>query len=157
LPTINNLIQQLEKQIGLLQVRIDRAYLDKLDGHITEKFWKIHSRKWLEEKEQLAAKTLAMQKADTHYLESATIILELAKRAAGLFKSQTAEQKRKMINLLVSNCSYKDGNIDLDLKPVFQNIMIGAKTRNWCALSDYFRTTVIDNSMVYVAQRLLMV
>ena len=78
-------------------------------------------------------KLVATQRADTHYLESATIILELAKRATELFKSQNAEQKRKMIDLIVSNYSYKDGNIDLALKPVFQHIMTGAKARNWCA------------------------
>jgi site-specific DNA recombinase len=129
----NNLIQQLEKQIHLLQKRIDQTYLDKLDGHISEEFWKAHSQKWLEEKEELTSKLLATQKADTHYLENATIILELAKRAAGLFKSRTAQQKRRMIDLLVSNCSYKDGNVDLELKPVFQNVLDGVKTRNWCA------------------------
>jgi hypothetical protein len=100
----NDLIQQLEKQIHLLQKRIDQAYLDKLDGHITEEFWKSHSRKWLEEKEKLTAKLLATQKADTQYLDNATIILELAKRASELFKSRSAEQKRRMIDLIVSNC-----------------------------------------------------
>jgi site-specific DNA recombinase len=129
----NGLTQQLEKQIRLLQGRIDQAYLDKLDGNISEEFWKSHSRKWLEEKERLAAKLLAIQKADTHYLENACVILELSKRAAELFKSRVAEQKRRMIDLIVSNCSYKDGNIDLELKPVFQNIMDGAKSGSWCA------------------------
>ncbi len=77
-----------------------------------------------------------MQKTDTRYLENANIIFELAKKATELFKERSAEQKRRMIDLLVSNCSYKDGNIDLELKPVFQEIMVGVKTRNWCARLD---------------------
>jgi site-specific DNA recombinase len=127
----NDLIQQLEKQIHTLQRRIDQAYLDKLDGIITEDFWKTHSRKWLEEKELLTIKLLATQRADTHYLESANIILELAKRAVELFQSRPAEQKRRMIDLLVSNCSYKDEKLDIELKPVFNEILKTTKTGDW--------------------------
>jgi hypothetical protein len=37
----------------------------------------------------------------------------------------------------------------------FKNIMLGAETKNWCALSDYFRNTVIDSSISRAAQRIL--
>lgn len=132
----NHLIQELNKQVGVLQKRIDQTYLDKIDGTISEAFWKHNATKWLEEKEVLAIKLLAIQKADTHYLDSAIIILELAKKAAELFKSRTADQKRRMVTLLVSNCSYKDGNIDVVLKPVFQELLVSSKTGNWCARQD---------------------
>jgi hypothetical protein len=115
----SNLVHQLEKQIKLLQTRIDQAYLDKLDKKISEEFWQQHTRKWLEEKEQLTIKLLATQKADSHYLENATLILELAKKAAALFKNRNADQKRRLITLLVSNCSYKDEKLDVEMKPVF--------------------------------------
>jgi site-specific DNA recombinase len=39
----NNLVGELEKQIKLLQKRVDQAYLDKLDGKISEEFWQIHT------------------------------------------------------------------------------------------------------------------
>lgn len=132
----NNLVQQLNKQITVLQNRIDQAYLDKLDGAISETFWKYNASKWLEEKEDHTIKLLALQRADTYYLDSATIILELAKKAAELFKTRTADQKRRMVDLLVSNCSYKDGNIDVMLKPVFQELLVSSKTGNWCARQD---------------------
>ena len=79
---------------------------------------------------------LATQKADSHYLENANAILELAKKAAGLFKEQNAEQKRRMLSLLVSNCSYKDEKLDIELKPVFNEILKSVETRNWCARLD---------------------
>lgn len=129
----NNLILQLGNQIQILQHRIDQAYLDKLDRKITEEFWQQHTKKWINEKEDLTAKLLAAQKADSHYLENANLILELSKKASGLFKIQNAEQKRRLINLVVSNCSYKDEIIDIELKPVFKEIMETVKTGNWCA------------------------
>lgn len=132
----NRLVAQLESQIRLLQNRIDQVYLDKLDGKISEEFWKTHSQKWSAEKEQLLAKLLAVQKADTHYLDNARFIIELAKSASGLFKNGNAAEKRRIIDMLVSNCSYKDGNIDVELKPVFGMVFETAKTRNWCARLD---------------------
>ncbi len=129
----NSLVAQLEKQIRLLQNRIDQVYLDKLDGKISEEFWKTNSQKWSAEKEELLTKLLAVQKADTQYLENARFIIELAKNAAELFKNGNAAAKRRIIELLTSNCSYNDGKIDVELKPVFGVVMETAKTGNWCA------------------------
>lgn len=129
----NNLVEQFEKQIKVLQNRIDQAYLDKLDKKISEEFWQQHTNKWMTEKELLSMRLSVMHKADSHYLENANFILELAKKAAGLFKNQNAEQKRRLINLLVSNCTYKDEKLDIELKPIFSEILKTVKTGNWCA------------------------
>jgi site-specific DNA recombinase len=131
-----NLVQNLEKQIRLLQGHIDQAYCDKLDKKISEEFWSTHSKKWLKEKEKLAVKLLTTQKADTHYLENANLILQLVKKAAGLFKIQNATEKRKLMNILLSNCSYSNESLDLQMKPVFSMIMKTKETRNWCARQD---------------------
>lgn len=129
----NNLVATIEHQIKVLQNRIDQAYLDKLDGKIGEDFWKAHTKRWLEEKEGLSIRLLASQKADTKHLENANLILELSKTALVLFKRQNSEQKRRLIMLLISNCSYKDENIDVQLKPVFEKIVEASKTGKWCA------------------------
>jgi site-specific DNA recombinase len=129
----NTLVQQLEKQLKLLQGRLDGAYLDKLDGKISEEFWQSCTKKWTADKEELLIKLLALQKADTHYMDHATLILELAKKASRLFKNQNAGQKRRVIDLITSNCSYKDGKLDLELKPVFGLILESVKSENWCA------------------------
>lgn len=129
----NNLVSQLEQQIKTLQQRIDQAYLDKLDRKIAEDFWQKHTKTWMNEKEQLTVKLLAAQKADSHYLDNANLILELSKKAAQLYKIQNSEQKRRLIDLLVLNCSYKDEILDVELKPVFKEIMKIVKTGNWCA------------------------
>ena len=74
---------------------------------------------------------LAHQKADTNYLENANLIIELAKKAAELFKKQTAEQKRKLISLLVSNTTYKDEKLDITLRAPFNLIMKSREVGNW--------------------------
>jgi len=117
----------------LLQSRIDQTYLDKLDKKISEDFWKSNSKKWTDEKEELTMKLLAHQKADSNYIEKASSVLELAGKASELFKKQNSEQKRRLITMIVSNCSYKDENLDIQLKPVFNMIFKSKKTSKWCA------------------------
>jgi site-specific DNA recombinase len=127
----NNCIAALESQVKTLQNRIDQAYLDKLDQKINEEFWRTNSTKWLTEKEALTLKILAHQKADSSYLENADLIIELAKRASILFKKQNAEEKRKLLNLVISNSVYKDGKLDVTLKKPFDVILKNAKSGNW--------------------------
>ncbi len=132
----NTLVSQTERQIKFLQNRIDLAYLDKLDKKISEEFWQSHTSKWLEEKDSLTAKLTSIQKADRNYLENANLVIELSKKALPFFKKETGDQKRRLINVLVSNCSYKDEKLDIELKPVFKMMLESSKTRNWCARQD---------------------
>ena len=127
----NTCVQQVEKQIKVLQNRIDQSYLDKLDGKIAEDFWLDQNRKWLSEKENLSIKLVGYQKADTSYLENAAFILELAKKASKLFKQANLEQKRKLTGMLFLNCSLKDENLDLNLRSPLDVILQSSKTGNW--------------------------
>ncbi|AXK61154.1 recombinase family protein [Candidatus Chromulinivorax destructor] len=129
----NALISELEQQIKRLQNRIDQTYLDKLDGKISEAFWQTKTKEWSTEQENLNDKLFAAKKADVHYLENADFIIELAQNAGQLFKTGNTAKKRRVIDMLTSNCVYKDGNIDVELKPVFGEVLKTVKTRNWCA------------------------
>jgi site-specific DNA recombinase len=124
-------IQQIEKQVKILQNRIDQSYLDKLDKKISEEFWLEQNRKWLTEKENLSIKLMDYQKTDTSHLEHAGFILELAKKAPRLFKQANLEQKRKLTGMLFSNCSLRDENLHLELKMPFAMILESSKTGKW--------------------------
>lgn len=129
----NALISELEQQIKRLQNRIDQTYLDKLDRKISEAFWQTKTKEWSTEQENLNDKLFAAKKADVHYLENADFIIELAQNAGQLFKTGNTAKKRRVIDMLTSNCAYRDGNIDVELKPVFGEVLKTVKTRNWCA------------------------
>jgi len=136
----NSAVQQIEHQIKILQNRIDQTYSDKLDGKISEDFWLEKNNKWLTEKENLSMKLVNYQKADTSYIRHATYVLELAKKAHGLFKQANVEQKRKFADILFSNCSLKDENLLLELKAPFDKILESSKTGDWRPTQDYFIT-----------------
>ena len=152
----NNSIDQLNHQIKRLQTRIDQTYLDKLDGKITEEFWQSRTNEWLSEKDNLMIKLSATQKADMHFLENAEFILELAKNAAQMFKTASVEKKRRIVNILTSNCVYRDGNIDVELKAVFGVILNSAKTKDWCTVSIYFHNFIDDINLIFSIKQLLL-
>lgn len=151
----NKVVGQTERQIKFLQNRIDTAYLDKIDKKISEEFWQSHTSRWLDEKQRLTDKLASLQKADRNYLENANLVIELAKKALPLFKKQNGDQKRRLINILVSNCSYKDKKLEVELKPVFKMMMKSKKSRKWHSLADYFRTFSFEGLQLSAIKQLL--
>ncbi len=127
----DHLVKQIELQIDVLQKRLNKAYTDHVDGKISEEFWREQTMGWAAEKEQLTMKLLTQQKTDTRFMENANLILELARKASGLFKTRNAEQKRRLVNLITSNCTLKDGKIVLELCEPYSKLMETKKSGKW--------------------------
>ena len=53
------------------------------------------------------------------YLEEGVRILELARNAQRLFERQEPREKRRSLNFLVSNCSWKGGELTVNLRQPF--------------------------------------
>lgn len=97
-----------EKQI---QRRIDAMYLDKLDGRITADFFDSKSAEWRAEQEDCIAGVKRLRSTDRSYIEDGIRILELAKNARNLFNRQSASEKRKLLDFVVSNSTWRDGKL----------------------------------------------
>lgn len=132
----NNLIDQLTQQIKRVKNRIAQTYLDKIDKVIDEETWKANNQEWTKEKNDLESKLTAAKQEDVHYLNNASLIIELCNNASQMFKTGNVAKKRRVIDMLTSNCIYKDGNIDVELKSVFGVVLKSAETGNWCARLD---------------------
>ncbi len=140
----NAFAQQIEKQITILQNRIDNAYQDKLDGKISEEFWDRQTKKWMFEKEELSMKLSAHQKTDTSHIKKANLIFELAKKAPTLFQNAKFDQKRIFAQKLFSNCVLKGRILDLELRKPYDLILESSKTGNWRPLGDQFLNGSIE-------------
>lgn len=62
--------------------------------------------------------------------------IELTQKALLFFQTKNNAQKRQLLMLLLSNCTYKDGKLDIELKTIFDTIRESGKTGNWCAWQD---------------------
>ncbi|MBU1008114.1 recombinase family protein [Candidatus Dependentiae bacterium] len=126
-------VDRIEKRLKQIRIWMRDSYMDKLKGNITEEEWREHNELWRAEKDELSAKLATLEKDDESFLEKADLILELAKNASQLFKRADAPKKHKILKLMVSNCIYKNGNIDLELRLPFSLILKTSKSGKWCA------------------------
>lgn len=101
-------IAALRTQYDRFQRRIDEIYLDKLDGAITEDFWKTKTSEWRAEQNRIQEQLIKHQQANQNYMESGIRILELAKDVGGQYVRATAPQKRQILRILLSNCTLND-------------------------------------------------
>ncbi len=91
--------------------RISAMYVDKLDGKIGGDFYDRFAGEWREEQLRLQREIDRHEAAEQSYMDEGVQILELASKAQKLFESQEPRQKRRLLNFLLSNCSWEDGEV----------------------------------------------
>ena len=98
-------IANLQTQYSRLQKRIDKIYVDKLDGVINEEFYQEKAEDWREEQRQTLDTIERHQNAQSYYFSQGIHILELAQKAYSLYLRQKPTEQRKLLNFLLSNCT----------------------------------------------------
>ncbi len=68
----------------------------------------------------------AHQSANRSYIEEGVQILELAQRAHRLFGTQPPAEKRKLLDFVVSNCTWKDGELSAEYRQPFDVLAVAA-------------------------------
>lgn len=109
----------LRRKIDTLRSRVERIYLDKLDGKIDEDFWHTQSSKWQSEIKACERRLESLSNADEAYYENGQKILELARNAHRLFLRATNDEKRKLLNMILSNCTLNGATIEYQIRNPF--------------------------------------
>jgi site-specific DNA recombinase len=94
-----------------LQDRIHAMYVDKLDGLVDAAFFDKMSNQWREEQNRCQREIDRHRSADQSYMDEGVQILELARNAQRLFERQEPRQKRRLLNFILSNCTWEDGEV----------------------------------------------
>ena len=113
---------KIQKQITTLENRIEKAFLEKLDGNIPHDFWKANNEKWQAEKDKLYIQLEEINKLDKRFYEQSDSLLSFTDNAYDYYLKGNNEQKRRIIEIISDKISYKDKKFDIELKPVFQTI-----------------------------------
>lgn len=119
----NTSTDSITKQIKTLTGRIDNLYSDKLDGKITEEFWQEKNNQWHREKDQLINKLNSLNNASQTFYECSDLLLNWIEEVPQQFVNRPAEIKRKILNLVCQNLSYKDKKLSVVPNPVFDLII----------------------------------
>ncbi len=110
---------------------VDQAYTDRLEGRIPEELWDRRSAEWETERRDINRQLDAHESAKTNYLASGIKLLELAQRAHELYVSQSPHEQRRLLNVVVSNCTLKDGTVEYSLRKPFDLLADISESNNW--------------------------
>ena len=124
-------IQGLHVRYEQLQRRLDQIYLDKLDGKITEEFWRERHETWRKEQEEVRATIQRHERANTNYYEEGVGILELAQQAYSLYVGASLQNKRDIVRSLLSNCILSDTTLCPTYRKPYQLLLEALKTKEW--------------------------
>ena len=104
-------IKRLEAEHKRLGERINAMYVDKLDGRVDTAFFDKMLAEWREEQNRCLRDIERHQNAEQSYMNEGVALLELARNAQSLFERQDAREKRRLLNFVLSNCTWDDGEV----------------------------------------------
>ena len=113
-------------------------YIDKLDGTIKDEFWRSKTKEWQQEQEQIRSRLASPEQANRAYFEAGVKILEFANRAYSLYLQQTPREQRRLLNVLLSNCTLTNRSLRPNYKKPFDLLTQRVKNEDW--LTFFFLT-----------------
>ncbi len=132
-------ITRLQGEHDRLQKRVHAAYVDKLDGRIDGAFYAQMAETWRDEQEKLMREIARHQTADRSYLEEGARLIDLAHGSQQLFAKQEPHEQRRLLNFVLSNSTWKNGEMTVTYRQPFDLIAeataIAASTENGGALN----------------------
>ena len=100
-------------------------YVDKLDGRVTDEFFDQKSTEWRQEQAAVRQNLEQHEHANQSYLQEGVAILELANQAADLFAKQSASEKRRLLDFVLSNSTWGNGELTVEFRQPFDMIAVG--------------------------------
>jgi site-specific DNA recombinase len=154
-------ITRLRAEWDRLQKRLDAMYVDKVDGRVDAAFFNKMSAEWRAEQERCQREIDRHQEADKSYMDEGVQILELAGNAQKLFERQEPRQKRRLLNFVLSSCTWENGEVVANFRQPFDllaetaaiaarpgagNMINPAKSEIWLPFLDTYRTFCVSPS-----------
>ena len=136
-------------------------YVDKLDGLVDIAFYDRMSNRWREDQNCCQREIERRQNADKSYLDEGVALLDLARNAQRLFEKQEPREKRRLLNFVLSNCTWEDGEVVATFRQPFDmlaetasaaaRVELGEKAKSskseiWLPFLDTYRTMCIAPS-----------
>lgn len=111
--------------LGRIKRWSEQAYIDKLEGKITEAQWLNMYRKWENESLELEAQLRALDSTGIQAGLTVNRVLELAQRLPDIWIKRNAEEKRQIVDLLYSNCQLEGATLRATYSKPFSYIAKG--------------------------------
>jgi len=126
----------LEQEEGLITRRRDAAYVDKLDGKISEQRWRELEREWSSQTDTIQDNMERLKEYRGPSLDDAQATFELLERAPDLYLKQSDQERARLLKTLVLNIRLSSETLEPVYKKPSDLVVEGVKTSNWYALED---------------------
>ncbi|MCM8804392.1 MAG: zinc ribbon domain-containing protein [Candidatus Omnitrophica bacterium] len=93
------------------------------EGVITKEIFENKLKEYKEKQAEIEAKMRQYTDADKSFYITASLVLNLAKRAREIFECSETIEKRQILNFLLQNAELKGRNLQFTLKPPFDTIV----------------------------------
>ena len=127
---------RLEKEAVSIQRRMDQAYIDKLDGKISEEFWNHQYEQWQSEKLRIRGAIDALKEPATEMLLTLSRTFELAQKAHSMYLTQKPSEQAELLKLVLLNCAVDGTSIYPEYKMPFNLIAQRSKNQEWSGRED---------------------
>ncbi len=132
-------IYQSLSEITKSQNRIDRVYDDYLDDKITEELYQRKSEEYRANQKKLQRQRDNIELIDDEHFGTVFRLLNLAKSAPKLFQKANIEQKRSLLQIVLSNFSLDGDQLRWKLKEPFETMVLCSENSSLLILVDELR------------------
>jgi site-specific DNA recombinase len=112
-------VARLRSEIDRLQHRLESIYIDKLDGAVSDEFYRRMAMQWRDEIDRCQHDMTRHLEASSSYLDEGVALLTLARKARQLFESAEGNEKRRLLNFVLSNCVWQHGELRAEYRQPF--------------------------------------
>jgi hypothetical protein len=127
----SSVLRQLDQRRSAVVTKQDRAYEDFVERRVSEEFWTRKSQAWEAELQAIETERLRIDTPRETITVTAQKILELAKQAENLYKSQNPAEQRRLLETVLSNCMFDRGTLSPTYSKPFDLLVQGNKSGDW--------------------------
>ncbi|MBT4856477.1 recombinase family protein [bacterium] len=124
-------LDKFTKEQKSLTKMLDNLYLDKLKGSITESDYDKFYQSLHDQLITINSRLEQLEESDDNYFTTAKYVLSLANKAQELFESSEVDERRQLINLLLSNVRVEDEYVLYDVQKPFDLIVNCSDGQLW--------------------------
>ena len=126
----------INSEYGKIQLRLDELLDMRLDKSITQYEYDKKATELKQKQYDLDERLKRITEADESYSVTLITLLNLCSRAPKLFESSKVEQKRALINFLLSNLELRGKKLEYTLKKPFDVLVNLNHCSNWLGRKD---------------------
>ncbi len=112
-------VARLRGEADRLQNRLDQLYIDKIDGRVTDEFHDRVAAGWRDERDRCFRDMESLNCAEDNPIDDGLALLDFVRTAHQGFQNQPLANKRRALNLVLSNRSYANGGLKINYREPF--------------------------------------